>query len=154
MSKKEPNTTIGVNKKAEFNYFLEERIEAGLSLQGWEVKSVRAGKIQVVDAYVLLKKEEAFLIGMQITPLSSTSTHFLADPARTRKLLMHRKEINRLIGLSERSGYAIVLTKLYWKGDKIKCQIAIGKGKKEHDKRETVKQREWQREKGRILRKN
>ena len=153
MSKKEPNTTIGVNKKAEFNYFLEERIEAGLSLQGWEVKSVRAGRIQVVDAYVLLKKDEAFLIGMQITPLSSVSTHFVPDPTRTRKLLMHRKEINRLIGLSERGGYAVVLTKLYWKGDKIKCQIAVGKGKKEHDKRETVKQREWQREKGRILRK-
>ena len=154
MNKKVLNTTIGVNKKAEFNYFLEERLEAGMCLQGWEVKSIRAGKIQVTDCYVLLKNAEAFLIGMQITPLNTVSTHFVPDSGRTRKLLMHRKEINRLIGLSERKGYAIVLTKLYWKDSKVKCQIAIGKGKQQHDKRDTVKQRDWQRTKERIMKKN
>jgi len=154
MTKKEPNTTIAVNKKAEFNYFLEERIEAGIVLQGWEVKSLRAGKIQVTDCYVLIKNAEAFLIGMNLTPLSTISTHYLPEPGRTRKLLLHRKELNRLIGLTQREGYTIVLTKVYWKNYKAKCQIAVGKGKQVHDKRDTVKKRDWQREQGRILRKN
>jgi len=154
MHKKESDTAIAVNKKAEFNYFLEERIEAGIALQGWEVKSLRARKIQVTDCYVLFKKGEAFLIGMNLTPLSTTSTHFLPEPGRTRKLLLHRKELNRLFGLSQRDGYTIVLTKFYWKGYKAKCQIAVGKGKQGHDKRETEKKRDWQREQGRILRKS
>lgn len=153
MRKKEHNT-IAVNKKAEFNYALEERIEAGMALQGWEVKSLRAAKVQVTDCYVLLKKGEAFLIGMNITPLNMVSTHYVAEPGRTRKLLLHRKELNHLIGLSQREGYAIVLTKIYWQGYKVKCQIAVGKGKQLHDKRATLKKRDWQREQGRILRKN
>lgn len=153
MRKKEHNT-IAVNKKAEFNYVLEERIEAGIVLQGWEVKSLRASKVQVTDCYVLLKKGEAFLMGMNVTPLSMVSTHYVPEPGRTRKLLLHRKELNRLIGLSQREGYAIVLTKLYWQGYKVKCQIGVGKGKQLHDKRAALKKRDWQREQGRILRKN
>lgn len=152
MSKKESDNVIAVNKKAEFNYFLEERFEAGIVLQGWEIKSIRAGKVQLTDSYVLLRKGEAFLVGVQVTPLKTVSTHFIPEPDRTRKLLMHRNEIDRLIGLAERKGYAIVLTRMYWKGQKIKCQIAVGKGKQEHDKRDSIKERDWQREKARLMR--
>ncbi len=153
MKNKNLNPSIAINKKAGFNYFLEENFEAGIALQGWEVKSIRAGKIQVTDAYVLVRHGEAFLIGTQITPLKTVSTHFIPEADRTRKLLLHRRELDRLIGLSERKGYAIVLVKLYWKNQKIKCQVALAKGKQEHDKRHTMKDRDWQREKGRLMRK-
>ncbi|MCD6047613.1 MAG: SsrA-binding protein [Gammaproteobacteria bacterium] len=152
MAKKEADNVISINKKAGFNYFLEEHFEAGIALQGWEVKSIRAGKLQITDSYVLLRNGEAFLIGMQITPLKTVSTHFLPDANRTRKLLLHRNEIDRLIGASERKGYTIVLTRLYWKGHKVKCQISVAKGKQTHDKRETIKERDWAREKSRLMR--
>ena len=144
---------IALNKKARHDYFIEERFEAGLSLQGWEVKSLRAGKVQIVDSYILLKNDDAFLFGALITPLPTVSTHFVADPTRSRKLLLHRYEINKLIGAVERKGYALVPTALFWKNGKIKLEIGIAKGKKEHDKRQSIKQRDWDRQKARILRK-
>ncbi len=145
--------TIALNKKARHDYFIEERFEAGLSLQGWEVKSLRAGKVQIVDSYILLKNDDAFLFGALITPIPTVSTHFVADPTRSRKLLLHRYEINKLIGAVERKGYALVPTALFWKNGKIKLEIGIAKGKKEHDKRQSIKQRDWDRQKARILRK-
>lgn len=144
--------TIAVNKRARFDYHIEERFEAGLVLVGWEVKSLRAGKAQLTDSYVLLKDGEAWLIGAQITPLSTASTHFVTDPSRTRKLLLKERELDRLIGAVQQKGYTCVATALYWKGHLVKCEIALAKGKKEHDKRETEKDRDWGREKQRILR--
>jgi SsrA-binding protein len=152
-SKSPPHTkTIGLNKKAAHEYFLEERIEAGIALEGWEVKSVRAGKIQLVDSYILLKNNEAWLFGTQIPPLSTTSKQSPVDPKRTRRLLLHRRQIDRLIGATEREGYTIVPTKLYFLRGRVKLEIAVAKGKKQHDKRATEKDRDWNREKGRLLR--
>ena len=148
---KTPSATIALNKKARFDYHIEERIEAGLVLEGWEVKSLRAGKVQIVDAYVLLKDGEAFLLGVQITPMPSASTHVDADPRRTRKLLLNRQEIARLIGAVDRKGYTLVCTALYWKRGRAKAEIGLAKGKKQHDKRASEKARDWDREKGRIL---
>ncbi len=148
-----PNT-IGLNKKASHDFFLEKRIEAGIVLQGWEVKSVRAGRIQLVDSYILLKDGEAWLIGTQIPPLMTTSTHFKIEPQRTRKLLLHKTEIIKLINAKEREGYTIVPTKLYWHKNKVKLEIAIAKGKKQHDKRASEKDRDWQREKQRLAKHN
>ncbi|MEQ8289842.1 MAG: SsrA-binding protein SmpB [Gammaproteobacteria bacterium] len=154
MSKDKPSggSTIALNKKARHDYFIEERYEAGLALQGWEVKSLRAGKVQIVESYILLKNNEAFLFGALITPLPTVSTHYNADPTRTRKLLMHREEINRLIGAVERKGYSLVPTALYWKHGKVKLEIGVAKGKKAHDKRQSIKERDWERQKARILR--
>lgn len=154
MSKEKPSggSTIALNKKARHDYFIEERYEAGLALQGWEVKSLRAGKVQIVESYILLKNNEAFLFGALITPLPTVSTHYNADPTRTRKLLMHREEINRLIGAVERKGYALVPTALYWKHGKVKLEIGVAKGKQAHDKRQSIKDRDWERQKARILR--
>ncbi|QKK02376.1 MAG: SsrA-binding protein SmpB [Pseudomonadota bacterium] len=148
---KQPSSTIAVNKRARFEYHLDERIEAGIALQGWEVKALRAGKIQFGDSYVLLKNGEAFLFGCLITPLPSVSTHFRPDPTRTRRLLLHRREIDRLIGLVERQGQTVIPTAMYWKQGKVKVEIAVARGKKQHDKRRTEKEREWARQKGRIL---
>lgn len=155
MSKKAKadSSTIALNKKATHEYFIEQRIEAGLVLEGWEVKSLRAGRIQLVDSYILLKKGEAWLIGTQIPPLLSASTHVNPDPTRTRKLLLHRREIDKLIGASQREGYSIVATKLYWNRGNVKLEIGLAKGKKQHDKRATVKERDWQRNKERLLKK-
>ena len=150
-AQKNPSATIALNKKARFNYHIEERIEAGLALEGWEVKSLRAGKVQIVDTYVLLKDGEAFLLGVQITPMTTASTHVDADPRRTRKLLLHKQEIARLVGAVERKGYAVVCTALYWKRGRAKAELALAKGKKQHDKRATEKARDWDREKQRIL---
>ncbi len=141
-----------LNKKARHDYFIEERYEAGLALQGWEVKSLRAGKVQIVESYIMLKNDEAFLFGALITPLPTVSTHVNADPTRTRKLLMHREEINKLIGAVERKGYALVPTAMYWKNGKVKLEIGVAKGKKEHDKRQSIKARDWERQKARIIR--
>ncbi len=149
--KKAGNKTIAQNKKAWHEYFFEERYEAGIALQGWEVKSLRAGKCQLVDSYVLIKDGEAYLLGALITPLPTVSTHFIPDPTRTRKLLLHREELNKLIGAVERKGYALIATALYWKGGRAKVDIGLAKGKKQHDKRETEKDRDWAREKGRLL---
>lgn len=153
MTKKpQQNNTIAQNKKARFDYHLEEKFEAGLALQGWEVKSLRAGKAQITDAYVLLKNSEAWLIGGLITPLQTASTHFVTDPTRTRKLLLNRKQLNSLIGGVQQKGYTCVCLSLYWKGHLVKAEIALAKGKQLHDKRETEKERDWNREKQRIVR--
>lgn len=153
MSKQKPDNSnvIVVNKKATFDYFIEERIEAGLVLEGWEVKSLRAKKVQLVDCYILLKDGEAFLLGCHIDPLPTVSTHIVPEPTRTRKLLMHQKEISHLIGAKERDGYTIIPTKLYWIRGRAKAEIAIAKGKKTYDKRATSKERDWNRDKQRLM---
>ena len=153
MSKKETSdNTIIRNKKAFHDYFIEEHFEAGLALQGWEVKSLRAGRAQIKESYVLIKDGEAYLFGCHISPLVSASTHVKPDPTRTRKLLLHRDEINRLIGASERKGYTLMPLALYWKHGRAKLDMGLAKGKKEHDKRESEKDRDWQREKQRLMR--
>lgn len=155
MKKKSNNhsNTICLNKKAGFDYFLQERFEAGLVLNGWEVKSLRAGRVQLRDTYVLLKNGEVWLLGAVITPLPTASTHIQPDPQRTRKLLLHRQELNKLIGAVERKGQALIPTAMYWKQGRAKLEIALAKGKKEYDKRETEKDRDWQREKERLFKK-
>lgn len=140
------------NKKAFHDYFIEERFEAGLVLQGWEVKAIRAGRAQLKEAYVVIRRAELYLIGAHISPLSSTSTHVTADPVRTRKLLLHGAEISKLIGKVERSGYALVPLNLHYSRGRIKLDLGLAKGKKQHDKRATEKEKEWNREKQRILR--
>jgi SsrA-binding protein len=144
-------STIALNKRARHEYFIEERYEAGISLQGWEVKSLRAGKINVTEAYVLVKGGEAFLFGATISPLPTASTHVKPDPMRTRKLLMHREELNKLIGLVERKGYTLVPTAMYWKRGRAKVEVGVARGKKLHDKRADTKERDWQREKQRLF---
>ena len=143
---------IALNKRARFDYFIEESLEAGMALEGWEVKSLRAGKAQITEGYVLLKNGEAWLIGAHFSPLKTTSTHVVADPTRTRKLLLHRKEIDRLLGAVERKGYTIVPLRLYWKDGRVKLEVGLAKGKQAHDKRATEKNRDWQREKARLMR--
>jgi SsrA-binding protein len=152
-TKKQINTgkTIALNKRAKFDYDLQDRFEAGIALLGWEVKSLRAGKVQLVDSYVLFKNGEAWLFGAQIMPLASASTHFVTDPTRTRKLLLKQREISRLQEAAEQKGYTVVATALYWKEHLVKCEIALAKGKQQHDKRETEKERDWEREKQRIF---
>lgn len=152
-SKKQSDSTIVFNRKAGFDYYIEDQYEAGLVLEGWEVKSLRAGKINISDAHVIIKHGEAFLFGAQIQPLLTASTHSIPDPTRSRKLLMNKKELDHLIGGVERQGYTIIPLSLYWKKNIIKIKIALAKGKKEHDKRETTKDREWQRERTRIMKK-
>ena len=137
---------IADNKKAAFNYFFEERFEAGMVLEGWEVKSLREGKVQLTDGYVVIRQGELFIIGLQIHPLHTASTHVSPDKQRTRKLLMHKAEIKRLIGKVEQKGYTLVPLNLHWKTGKVKCEIALAKGKAEHDKRDTIKDREGRRE--------
>lgn len=155
MTKKKEATstskTIALNRKARHEYTIEENFETGIVLEGWEVKSIRAAKAQIADSYVLIKKGEAWLIGSHITPLLSASTHIQPVPDRTRKLLLHKRELNRLIGLTERKGYTLIPLSLYWKQGRIKLEIGLAKGKKKHDKRETEKDRDWAREKQRIL---
>ncbi len=147
MAKKpEPSPRIAENKKAAFNYFFEERHEAGIVLQGWEVKALREGKAQLTEGYVVIRDGELFLIGCQIQPLKTASTHVNPEAARTKKLLMHKDEIQRLIGKVEQKGYTLVPLKLYWKEGRAKCEIALAKGKAEHDKRSTIKEREGKRE--------
>jgi SsrA-binding protein len=150
-STKAPSATIVLNRRARHDYHIEDRIEAGIALQGWEVKSLRAGKIQIVDGYILLKDGEAFLLGAVITPMLSASTHIDPEPRRTRKLLLHRQEISRLIGAVDRKGFTIIATAMYWKRGKAKVELGLAKGKKQHDKRAAEKSRDWDREKGRIL---
>ncbi len=144
--------TIALNKRAKHDYHLEEKFEAGISLQGWEVKSLRAGKVQLTDSYVLLKDGEAFLLGVHITPLSTASTHFVTDPTRTRKLLLNQKELSKLFNAVNQKGHTCIATALYWKQHLVKCEIAIAKGKQSHDKRESEKDRDWERQKQRLSR--
>jgi SsrA-binding protein len=143
---------IAENRKARFDYFIEERYEAGLVLQGWEVKAMRAGRAQIKEAYVYIRAGEAFLTGCHISPLASASTHVTADPVRTRKLLLNKSELQGLIGATERKGYTLIPLELYWKDGRAKLQVGLAKGKKQHDKRATEKDRDWQRDKARLLR--
>lgn len=145
-----PNS-IAQNKKARFDYFIEETFEAGLALEGWEVKSLRQGKVQINESYILLKNNEAWLFGALITPLITASTHSNHDPLRLRKLLMHRREIDRLMGLVDQKGFTVVPLDLHWSKGKVKISIGLAKGKKLHDKRATQKERDWNRDKQRIM---
>ena len=147
MTKKPESTSrIADNKKAAYNYFFEEKFEAGMVLQGWEVKALREGKAQLTDGYVVIKNGELYVIGCQINPLKSASTHVNPESTRTKKLLMHKDEIRRLIGKIEQKGYTLVPLNLHWKNGKVKCDIALAKGKATHDKRDTIKDREGKRE--------
>ena len=147
MAKKpETSTRIADNKKAAYNYFFEERHEAGMVLEGWEVKALREGKVQLTDGYVLIRGGEMFVMGCQINPLKSASTHVNPDSVRTKKLLLHAEEIKRLIGKVEQKGYTLVPINLHWKNGRVKCEIALAKGKATHDKRDTIKEREGKRE--------
>lgn len=154
MGKKKPKTPssrIATNKRARFEYYIEETLEAGLALEGWEVKSLREGRIQFNEGYVIFKEGEAFLFGVNISPLLSASTHITPDPTRTRKLLLHKREIDRLTGLVERKGQTVVPLNLYWKKGKVKVEIGIARGKKAHDKRATEREKDWQRDKERLM---
>ncbi len=150
-NKAHASSSIAQNRKARHDYHIDERIEAGIVLEGWEVKSLRAGKIQIIDTHVVLKDNEAFLYGALITPLVSASTHVVADPKRLRKLLLNRREIDHLRGVVERKGLTVVALALYWKKGNVKVEIGVARGKKQHDKRAADKDRDWQREKSRIL---
>jgi SsrA-binding protein len=153
MSKKKPNDNplIAENRKARHEYFIEETYEAGMALQGWEVKSLRAGRAQIKEAYVFIKDAEAYLFGAHISALPTASTHVIPDPIRTRKLLLNKAELNRLVGAVERKGYTLVPLEMYWKNGKAKLKIGLAKGKKAHDKRASEKDRDWQREKSRLM---
>lgn len=144
--------SIVQNRKAYHDYFIEEKYEAGMVLEGWEVKSIRAGRVQIAEAYVIVKDGAVYLIGCHITPLTSASTHVRPDPVRTRKLLLKEEELDRLIGKVERAGYTLVPLDLHYRKGWIKVEIGLAKGKKQHDKREAEKERDWQREKQRLLR--
>jgi SsrA-binding protein len=144
--------SIANNRKALHDYFIEERFEAGIVLEGWEVKAIRAGRLQLRDAYVIVRDSALWLLGCTITPLPTVSTHFQPDPTRTRKLLLHAREIDRLIGAVERSGYTLVPLDMHYVRGRIKLEIGLAKGKKQHDKRASEKERDWQRERQRLLR--
>lgn len=145
------SNVIVTNRKARHDFFIEENLEAGLSLQGWEAKSLRAGRAQLKESYVVIKDAEAWLLGAHFSPLSSASTHVKVDPTRNRKLLLHRRELDRLIGSVERKGYTLIPLSLYWKKGRAKLDLGLAKGKKQHDKRATDKDRDWKRQKERIL---
>lgn len=149
--KKPHSSTIALNKRAKFDFELSEKFEAGMVLEGWEVKAIRAGNAQLTDSYVLLRDGEAWLLGANIIPLLSASTHVIADPQRTRKLLLHTKELARIYAATSQKGFTCVCTAMYWKGNKVKCEIALGKGKKSHDKRSTERDRDWDRQKERLM---
>ena len=155
MAKKSANKTkdrqIAQNKKARFDYFIEDSLEAGLQLDGWEVKSLRAGRAQLTEAYVHIKNGEAFLLGAHFSPLLSASTHVNPDPTRSRKLLLHRGELDRLTGLVERKGYALVPLNLHWTHGRVKLEVGLARGKKQHDKRQTKKDQDWERQKSRVM---
>tara|TARA_R110000823_G_scaffold295738_3_gene415593 strand:- start:47125 stop:47616 length:492 start_codon:yes stop_codon:yes gene_type:complete len=149
-----PDNTIARNKRASFDYQLLETFEAGVALQGWEVKSLRMGKADLGDSYVLIKDGEAWLLGASIQPLDTVSTHFVSDPIRTRKLLLKKRELARILAATAQKGQTCVCTQLYWKGHLVKARIALATGKKSHDKRDTEKERDWNRQKQRIIRDN
>lgn len=151
-NKKQNNSnTIALNKRARHDYFLEEKFEAGVALQGWEIKSIRSGKVNLSDVYVHVKDGQAELLNCQIQPLNSASSHVVCDPNRPKKLLLHRRELNKLIGSVERQSYTLVATAMYWKKCWVKVEIYLAKGKQSHDKRDTIKDRDWQRQKARVM---
>lgn len=149
---KKSGGTIALNKRARHEYHIDERYEAGVALQGWEVKSLRAGRTNLTDAYAIVRNGEIYLFGASIVPLISASSHVVADDRRTRKLLLHRQEIDKLVGAVERKGYTMVPLAMYWKGNKVKIEIGLARGKQEHDKRNTLKEKDWQRDKQRAMR--
>ena len=155
MSKKTNKTneggTIALNRKARHEYFLQDRFEGGMALQGWEIKSIRVGKVNISDSYVVIKNGEAFLFGAIITPLNSASSHVVCDPERSRKLLLNKRELNKLIGATERDGFTLIATSMYWKGPWVKLEFYLAKGKREFDKRDDIKDRDWSREKERMM---
>ena len=153
MSKKKPDKSnvIAANRKARHDYFIDERFEAGLALEGWEVKSLRDGRAQLTESYVNVRNGEAWLVGAHFSPLTTTSTHIRAEPTRSRKLLLHRKELDRLVGAVERKGYALIPLDLHWRKGRVKLEIGLARGKKQHDKRASNKDRDWARQKERIL---
>ncbi len=140
------------NRKAFHDYFIEEKVEAGLVLEGWEVKAIRAGRVNIKESHILMRNGEIFIIGMHLTPLQSASTHVLPDPTRTRKLLMHAQQIDRLIGQVERAGYTLIPLDLHYSKGRVKVTVGLAKGKKQHDKREVAKKRDWERDKARLMR--
>jgi SsrA-binding protein len=148
----DPSALIAENRQARHEYFIEERYEAGLALQGWEVKAMRAGRAQLAEAYVFLRDGDAYLTGAHITPLNSASSHVLADPTRTRRLLLNRAELDHLVGAVEREGYTLVPLDLHWSHGRAKLRVGLAKGKKQHDKRATEKDRDWQRDRARVMR--
>ena len=152
--KPKENRTIAENRKARHDFFIEERIEAGLVLEGWEVKSLRAGRANLTESYAILKDGEAWLLGAHIAPLPSASSHIHPDPIRTRKLLLNRRELDRLIGAVERKGYTLVPLSLFWQRGRTKLNLGLAKGKKQHDKRASEKDRDWQRQRSRIMKKS
>lgn len=155
MAKKQnQDNTIAVNRRAHHEYFIEQKIEAGLALQGWEVKALRAGKANIADSYVIVKDGKPILLGSSITPLKTSCAFVVSDPTRTRELLLNKREISKLIGQSQRQGYTIIPLRMYFKGSWAKLEIGVAKGKQDHDKRDSIKQRDWQREKSRILKKS
>lgn len=157
MGNKKPkiaDNTIALNKRARFDYQVEESFEAGIALSGWEVKSLREGKVQITDTYVLIKDGEAWLMGANITPLQTVSTHYVADPTRTRKLLLNKKELAKIHAATQQKGMTCVCTALYWKGHLVKVKIGLARGKQTHDKRSTERERDWDRQKQRIVREN
>jgi|TARA_R110000764_G_C11003280_1_gene382426 SsrA-binding protein len=152
VKKKSSSTgTIALNKRAKFDYFVDQKFEAGLVLSGWEVKSLREGKAQLVDAFVIIHQNEAWLVGARIVPLLSASTHVVCEPMRQRKLLLNRKELEKIIQVTEQKGKTCAAMALYWKGNKIKCEVALVTGKKDHDKRDTERDRDWSRDKERLM---
>ncbi|MGI9222836.1 MAG: SsrA-binding protein SmpB [Woeseiaceae bacterium] len=153
MSKKKPDKSnvIAANRRARHDYFIDERFEAGLALEGWEVKSLRDGRAQLTESYVNVRNGEAWLVGAHFSPLTTTSTHVHAEPTRSRKLLLHRNELDRLVGAVERKGYALVPLDLHWRKGRVKLEIGLARGKKQHDKRASSKDRDWARQKERIL---
>jgi SsrA-binding protein len=148
---KSNSNTIALNKKARHEYHLDDKFEAGISLQGWEVKSIRAGKVNLTESYVFIKNGEAFMTGCQIQPMNQASSHVICDPTRTRKLLLNKRELDKLIGSVERQSYTIVATAMYWKACWVKVEIYLAKGKLAHDKRDAVKDRDWARQKERLM---
>jgi len=155
MSKKKQKSntsnTIALNKKARHEYFLEDKFEAGISLQGWEVKSIRAGKVNLTETYVIIQNGEAYLLGANISPLKQASSHVICDPDRSRKLLLNQRELEKLMGARDRQGYSIVATAMYWKKCWVKVEIYLAKGKQAHDKRDSAKDRDWSRQKERLM---
>ena len=153
MAKEEkPQRVIAENRRARHDYFIEERLEAGIVLEGWEVKAMREGRAQLTDSHAYIRKGEAFLTGAHVTPLRTASTHRVAEPIRTRKLLLNRKEIDRLAGAVDRKGYTLVALELYWNEGRVKVELGLAKGKAQHDKRAVEKDRDWQRDKARLMR--
>ena len=150
-SKKSNSNTIALNKKARHNYTLTDKFEGGMSLQGWEIKSIREGKVNISDCYVHIKDREAYLVGAEIHPLIQASTHVVCEPTRPRKLLLNRRELDKLVSAVERNGYSLIATAMYWKKCWVKLEFYLGKGKKDHDKREDIKDREWKVEQGRMM---